>query len=106
MKKKITLTIFLIIMMMTTNVFATAKSADVKMEIVEDNVCTIKLNEKANLEKKLVENDLDKHQVTLQLKVNNAAEAKIPSGEMMLVIDSSNSMNQKVDDNTTRKELD
>lgn len=105
MKKKITLTIFLIIMMMTTNVFATAKSADVKMEIVEDNVCTIKLNEKANLEKKLVENDLDKHQVTLQLKVNNAAEAKIPSGEMMLVIDSSNSMNQKVDDNTTRKEL-
>ena len=104
MKKKITLTIFLIIMMMTTSVFATAKSADVKMEIVEDNVCTIKLNEKANLEKKLVENDLDKHQVTLQLKVNNAAEAKIPSGEMMLVIDSSNSMNQKVD-NTTRKEL-
>lgn len=105
MKKKITLTIFLIIMMMTTSVFATAKSADVKMEIVEDNVCTIKLNEKANLEKKLVEYDLDKHQVTLQLKVNNAAEAKIPSGEMMLVIDSSNSMEQKVDDNTTRKEL-
>ena len=105
MKKKIALTIFLIIMMMTTSVFATAKSADVKMEVVEDNVCTIKLNEKANLEKKLVEYDLDKHQVTLQLKVNNAAEAKIPSGEMMLVIDSSNSMNQKVDDNTTRKEL-
>ena len=105
MKKKIALTIFLIIMMMTTSVFATAKSADVKMEVVEDNVCTIKLNEKANLEKKLVEYDLDKHQVTLQLKVNNAAEAKIPSGEMMLVIDSSNSMEQKVDDNTTRKEL-
>lgn len=105
MKKKIALTIFLIIMMMTTSVFATAKSADVKMEVVEDNVCTIKLNEKANLEKKLVEYDLDKHQVTLQLKVNNAAEAKIPSGEMMLVIDSSNSMDQKVDDNTTRKEL-
>ena len=105
MKKKIALTIFLIIMMMTTSVFATAKSADVKMEVVEDNVCTIKLNEKANLEKKIVEYDLDKHQVTLQLKVNNAAEAKIPSGEMMLVIDSSNSMDQKVDDNTTRKEL-
>ena len=105
MKKKIALTIFLIIMMITTSVFATAKSADVKLEVVEDNVCTIKLNEKANLEKKLVEYDLDKHQVTLQLKVNNAAEAKIPSGEMMLVIDSSNSMDQKVDDNTTRKEL-
>ena len=105
MKKKIALTIFLIIMMMTTSVLATAKSAYVKMEVVEDNLSTIKLNEKANLEKKLVEYDLDKHQVTLQLKVNNAAEAKIPSGEMMLVIDSSNSMDQKVDDNTTRKEL-
>ena len=78
---------------------------DPETNTVEDNVCTIKLNEKANLEKKLVEYDLDKHQVTLQLKVNNAAEAKIPSGEMMLVIDSSNSMDQKVDDNTTRKEL-
>ena len=31
MKKKIALTIFLIIMMMTTSVFATAKSDDVKM---------------------------------------------------------------------------
>ena len=105
MKKKIAITLFLIMIMMATNVFAVAKATDVTMSIVEDNVCTIKLNEKANLEKKLVEYDLDKHQVTLQLKVNNAAEAKIPSGEMMLVIDSSNSMDQKVDDNTTRKEL-
>lgn len=105
MKRKIAITIFLLIIMTATSVFATAKSSEVTMNIVEDNVCTIKLNEKANLEKKLVEYDLDKHQVTLQLKVNNAAEAKIPSGEMMLVIDSSNSMDQKVDDNTTRKEL-
>ena len=34
---------------MATNVFAVAKSTDVTMSIVEDNVCTIKLNEKYDL---------------------------------------------------------
>ena len=45
MKKKIALTIFLLIIMITTTVFASAKSTDVSMEVVEDNICTIKLNE-------------------------------------------------------------
>ncbi len=105
MKKKITLIIFLIITMIASTVFATAKATDVTMEVVEDNICTIKLNESAEFEKKLVETDLTKHQVTLQLKVNNAAKSMIPSGEMMLVIDSSSSMNQKIDGEKTRKDL-
>jgi len=104
MKKKITLIIFLLITMIATTVFA-AKPADVTMEVVEDNVCTIKLNESANFEKKLIERDLEKHQVTLQLKVNNTAKSTKPSGEMMLVIDSSSSMDEKVSGNTTRKDL-
>lgn len=105
MKKKITLIVFLIITMIATTAFATAKSTDVTMEVVEDNVCTIKLNESADFEKKLIETDLTKHQVTLQLKVNNTAKSVIPSGEMMLVIDSSSSMDQKVSGDTTRKDL-
>lgn len=105
MKKKIALTIFLLITMIATTVFATAKSTDVTMAVVEDNVCTIKLNESASFEKKLIETNLTKKEVTLQLKVNNAAKAVIPSGEMMLVIDSSSSMDEKVSGNTTRKEL-
>ncbi len=105
MKKKVSLIIFLLITMLATTVFATAKSADVTMEIVEDNICTIKLNESANFEKKLIESDLTKHQVTLQLKVNNDGKAIIPSGEMMLVIDSSSSMDQTVSGTTTRKDL-
>ena len=44
MKKKITLIIFLIITMIASTVFATAKATDVTMEVVEDNICTIKLN--------------------------------------------------------------
>ena len=55
MKKKIGLTIFLLIMMITTSVFATAKSANVAMEIVEDNICTITLNEQSYFEKKMIE---------------------------------------------------
>ena len=91
--------------MIATTVFATAKSSDVTMEVVEDNICKIKLNESADFEKKLIETDLTKHQVTLQLKVNNMAKSIIPSGEMMLVIDSSSSMDQIVSGTTTRKDL-
>lgn len=105
MKKKITLTIFLVIIMMATNVFATAKSADVTMEIVEDNICTIKLNEESTFEKKMIEYDLQKHEVTLQLKISNNSKKVIPSGEMMLVIDSSSSMDEIVEGTTTRKDL-
>jgi len=102
MKKKIALTIFLLIIMVATNVFATTK---VTMEIVEDNICTINLNEESVFEKKIIESDLENHKVTLQLKVSNNSEKLIPSGELMLVIDSSSSMNETVEGETTRKDL-
>ena len=105
MKKKIALTIFLVIIMMATNVFAAAKSTDVKMEIVEDNICTIKLNDESTFEKKMIEYDLREHEVTLQLKISNNSKEIIPTGEMMLVIDSSSSMDEIVEGTTTRKDL-
>ena len=55
MKKKIAITIFLLLTMMTTSVFATAKSTDVTMEVVEDNICTIKLNDDSSFEKKMIQ---------------------------------------------------
>ena len=105
MKKKIALTIFLLIIMMATNVFAAAKSTDVTMEIVEDNICTIKLNDESTFEKKMIEYDLREHEVTLQLKISNNSKEIIPTGEMMLVIDSSSSMDEIVEGTTTRKDL-
>ena len=105
MKKKVALTIFLLIIMITTSVFASAKSAEVSMQVVEDNICTIKLNEDSEFEKKMIEHDLTKHQVTLQLKVSNNSKRVVPSGEMMLVIDSSSSMDEVVSGTTTRKDL-
>ena len=101
--KKFTLTIILLILMtMATNVFA---ATEVTMEIVEDNVCTIDLNEDCTFEKKIVDSDLTKHTVTLQLKITNNSQVLIPTGELMLVIDSSQSMDTIVEGETTRKDL-
>lgn len=100
--KKISLTIFLLIFLMATNVFATT---DVTMEIVENNVCTIDLNEDCSFEKKIIESDLKNHNVTIQLKVSNNSAPSIPEGELVLLIDSSNSMNEIVEGETTRKDL-
>lgn len=102
MKKKIFLTIFLLLITVATNVFA---ATDVTMEIVEDNICNIELNDSSLFEKKIVDSDLQNHQVTLQLQIQNNAELIIPSGELILVIDSSSSMDEIVSGTTTRKDL-
>ena len=94
-------TIILLIISMATSVFAVTTT----MEIVEDNICTIKLNDSSSFEKKIVDSDLTNNQVTLQLKISNNSEVIIPSGELMLVIDSSNSMDTVVSGTTTRKDL-
>ena len=102
MKKLFTLSIiFLLIISMATSTFATTTT----MEIVEDNICTIKLNDSSSFEKKIVNSDLTNHQVTLQLKVSNNADIIIPSGELILVVDSSNSMDTIVSGTTTRKDI-
>lgn len=103
MKQKISIALCLLLILISTTVFA---STPVKMEIVENNICNIKLNKNSNFEKKIVSSELDKKQVTLQLQVNNDAINKVPEGELMLVIDSSNSMNETINDtSTTRKDL-
>lgn len=102
MKKEISIALCLLLILISTTVFA---STPVKMEIVENNICNIELNEDSKFEKKIISSNLDKHQVTLQLQINNNAINEIPEGELMLVIDSSDSMNTKITDTTTRKDL-
>lgn len=111
---KITIILMLLVMCISTSVFATtetskkemSKATDVKMEVVEDNICKIEINEECEFEKKLVIKDLENHTVTLQLKISNNSEIIIPEGELILVIDSSMSMDSKIDENgTTRKDI-
>lgn len=101
MKKLFTLTVFLLIVLIATNVFAVQTT----MEIVEDNVCTIELNDTSKFEKKIINSNLTNHQITLQLQISNDDKIIIPSGELMLVIDNSDSMNTSVTEEASRKDI-
>lgn len=110
MKKRITLVIFLLIVLISTTSFATtgatsSTSAKVRLQIVEDNVCTIHISDNSTLEKKIISADIDKNQITMQMEIANNEEAIAPNGELMLVIDSSSSMNEEVSTGVTRKDL-
>lgn len=101
MKKSIALIIFLSIILVATNVFAVTTT----MEIVEDNICKIELEDSVSFEKKIIASNLENHELTMQLKINNDLKEKIPTGELMLVIDSSQSMNTTISGTTTRKDV-
>lgn len=100
-KTNLLIILFLIIILLSSISFA---STTTKFEVVEENICKIDLNEYSHFEKKLINKNLDKKQVTLQLKVTNDSKEIKPTGELMLVLDNSNSMNDKLEDEKTRYE--
>ena len=83
---------------------ATSNKKDVKLEVVEDNVCTIKINEYAKFEKRLLECNLEDKELTVGLRVVNTAEPVFDKPtEIFLVIDNSISMKEnKVNSTDTR----
>ena len=85
----IALAIITLITLMSSIVFAATTS---KFEVVDDQVCTIKINDYCTFEKRMTSYDLDKRQVTIQLKITNDAPANQPTGEVMLLLDNSGSM--------------
>ena len=74
------------------------------MEVVEEPVCTIKIGENSKFEKKLISKDLNNKEVTLQLQVTNEESSTQPTGEIMIVLDNSQSMTHEIGD-TTRYDL-
>ncbi len=102
MKNKIFMGLFLIIILIANVSFASYST--VTMSVVEEPICTIKLEENSKFEKKLIAKDLANKEVTLQLQVTNEEIAEKPTGEIVLVLDDSYSMNDKVS-GTTRKDL-
>ena len=103
MKKKLFLTIFLILILLANISFASYST--VTMSVVEEPICTIELGENSKFEKKLISKDLNNKEVTLQLQVTNGEVANKPTGEIMLVLDNSDSMNTEVSTGKTRKDL-
>ena len=102
-KRKIFILLFLILILLTNLSFASYST--VTMNVVEEPVCTIELGENSKFEKKLISKDLNNKEVTIQLQVKNDEVVNKPTGEIMLVLDNSDSMNNTVDGTKTRKEL-
>lgn len=109
--KKIYKKIFLaflitLLLLCTTCLAATTSSEKAKMEIVENNICTINIQNMGMFEKKIIASDLEKKELTLQLKVTNTTEPIFNKPtEIMLVIDNSLSMRDTIDSAKTTTRL-
>lgn len=103
MKNKILVTLFLILILLANVSFASYST--VTMNVVEEPVCTINFTQNSGFEKKLISKDLNNKDVTIQLQVTNNEKSNKPSGEIVLVIDNSNSMKQVTSSGKTRSEL-
>lgn len=103
MKNKILIGLFLIIILMAN--VSMASYSTVTMSVVEEPICTIPFGQHSKFEKKLISKDLGNKEVTLQLQVTNEEIADKPTGELMLVLDNSDSMTEEVSDGKTRKDL-
>ena len=103
MKKRIFSTIFLILILLANVSFASYST--VTMTVVEEPICTIDFAENSGFEKKLISKDLNNKEVTIQLQVTNNELASKPTGEVVLVLDNSESMTHETSTGEIRKDL-
>lgn len=98
--------ILLLSTLLCANVFAaTVSSERAKLEIVENNVCTINITDTAVFEKKIIDYDLEKKELTIGLKVtNNTVRPLDKPSEVVLVIDNSLSMDETIATGGSRME--
>jgi len=93
--------IAILLIISTTCLAATTSSEKAKLEIVENNICTIKINDFATFEKKIVDYNLEKKELTIGLNIKNTAEEiENPPFEVVLLIDNSLSMRQNFVDSS------
>ena len=102
-KSKILFILFLLITLIST--ISSASYSNVTMSVVEEPVCTINFGNSSTFTKQLISKNLNNKEVTLQLQVKNNEVAAKPTGEVMVVIDNSKSMLEKVNDTQTREDL-
>ena len=102
-KKKILLTLFLLITLIAT--ISSAAYNDVTMTVVEEPTAKINFGTKSTVERSVISKDLKNKEITLQLKVTNNEESSKPTGEVMLVIDNSKSMTDTTTNGKTREDL-
>lgn len=103
MKSKIFIGVFLLIILIANLSFASYST--VTMSVVEEPVCSIELSENSKFEKRLISKDLSNKEVTIQLQVTNDEGTIKPEGEMVFVLDNSDSMLEEFDNGSTRKDV-
>ena len=103
MKKKIFITLFLLLILITN--ISLASYSTVTMEVVEEPICTIPIGVNSKFEKRLISKDLQNKEVTLQLQITNEEIANKPTGEIVLVLDNSESMTHETSTGEIRKEM-
>ena len=103
LNKILTIILLLLLVVSTTCFAATTTSKDLKLEIVENNVCTISIKNSAIFEKKIIDYNLDQKEITLQMQIKNIAEKPLAGpSEIILVMDTSDSMAREVATGVTR----
>lgn len=105
MKKRFTVISTLIICILCTTI-TFAATGKTTLELVEDKVCTIKLEDKGIFEKRLTSIDEEKKEAILTLTIKNLQDAEtiVGGADIFLVIDDSYSMKTQIATDTTRKD--
>ena len=103
-KNKLWVTLFVILMLISTTCFAASvSSTDATLTLVENNVCTIQVTDFVQFEKSLLAFDKTNKEFTIQLTIANTAKEVFPEPtEIFLVIDNSLSMDDEISPNVTR----
>ena len=101
---KITFLIVLFLLLALISNLSMAATENLTMSVISEPTATIKFGDNSYAERTLISKDLDKKELTFQIKVVNEEKGTKPSGELMLLIDNSKSMDELVDETTTRRQ--
>lgn len=94
---------FLIALIFSNSVFAAYDTT--LIDIKEEPTLEIKVDDNSYFKKELISKNLENKSLTFQLQVVNNEPITSLSGEIMLVIDMSNSMDEWIDENGSRKDV-
>lgn len=105
MKNKLILTLNLLLVFFICSNLVFASSSSIVLDIIDEPILNLKLDDNSNFEKILVSKDLSNKSLTFKLQVTNNEPIATTSGELMIVLDTSNSMENFINETSSRKEV-
>ena len=105
MKNKLILTLNLLLVFFICSNLVFASSSSIVLDIIDEPILNLKLDDNSSFEKILVSKDLSNKTLTFKLQVTNNEPIATTSGELMIVLDTSNSMENSINETSSRKEV-